>query len=149
LPEVDGNDDPTCLAGHSSMSSCVSLGQMVRRAFRNKGRELAVYAFDLLHLNGRDLTTCNPDRRRQLLERLLTRSKVPGYACRVRNLHLVDASDDGQKLLETAEKHKLEGIVSKRRNAPYRSGGCQDWVKVKTLAWCEANKERWRLFERG
>jgi bifunctional non-homologous end joining protein LigD len=25
----------------------------------------------------------------------------------------------------------LEGIVSKRRDAPYRSGRCPDWLKVK------------------
>ena len=79
--------------------------------------------------------------RRQLLERLLSRAKVP---C----LHLVDAFDDGQKLLEAAEKHNLEGVVSKRRDAPYRSGECHDWVKVKTVAWREANRERWRLFEK-
>jgi len=39
-------------------------------------------------------------------------------------------------------------VVSKRRDAPYRSGECRDWVKVKTTAWRKANRERWRLFER-
>jgi hypothetical protein len=24
---------------------------------------------------------------------------------------------------------------------------CRDWLKVKTQAWREANRERWRLFE--
>jgi ATP-dependent DNA ligase len=43
---------------------------------------------------------------------------------------------------------KLEGIVSKRRDAPYRSGKQRGWVKIKCATWCEANKERWRLFER-
>jgi ATP-dependent DNA ligase len=45
---------------------------------------------------------------------------------------------------------RLDGIVSKRRDAPYRSGkqcSCS-WVKVKCATWREANKERWRLFER-
>jgi ATP-dependent DNA ligase len=42
----------------------------------------------------------------------------------------------------------LEGIVSKRRDAPYRSGKQCGWVKVKCATWREANKERWRLFER-
>jgi ATP-dependent DNA ligase len=56
--------------------------------------------------------------------------------------------EDGAKLLDVAEEMKLEGIVSKRREAPYRSGECRDWVKVKTAAWREANRERWRLFER-
>ena len=39
----------------------------------------------------------------------------------------------------------LEGIVSKRRDAPYRSGPSRDWVKTKTEAWREANRERWRV----
>ena len=30
---------------------------------------------------------------------------------------------------------------------PIAPGECRDWRKVKTLAWREANRERWRLFE--
>jgi bifunctional non-homologous end joining protein LigD len=48
-----------------------------------------------------------------------------------------------------AEERDLEGIVSKRRDAPYRSGESRDWRKIKTVAWREANRERWRLFERA
>jgi ATP-dependent DNA ligase len=51
-------------------------------------------------------------------------------------------------VLQVAEKHGLEGVVSKRRDAPYRSGQCRGWRNVKTLAWREANRERWRLFEK-
>jgi len=80
--------------------------------------------------------------RRRWLKRLLSRAKV---SC----LHLVEAFEDGQELLEAAERHGLEGVVSKRRSAPYRSGECRDWRKVKTLAWREANRERWKLFDRG
>jgi ATP-dependent DNA ligase len=49
-------------------------------------------------------------------------------------------------LLRAAEARLLEAVVSKRRDAPYRSGECRDWRKIKTAAWREANKERWRLF---
>jgi ATP-dependent DNA ligase len=65
---------------------------------------------------------------RRRLARLVSRSEI---SC----LHLVEAFDDGAKL-------RLEGIVSKRRMAPYRSGACRDWRKVKTVAWREANRER-------
>jgi bifunctional non-homologous end joining protein LigD len=58
-----------------------------------------------------------------------------------------EAFDDGEALLRVAEKHGLEGVVSKRRDAPYRSGACRGWRKLKTTAWREANRERWRLFE--
>jgi ATP-dependent DNA ligase len=41
----------------------------------------------------------------------------------------------------------LEGVVSKRRDAPYRSGKRSDWIRVKCPAWRAANQQRWRLFE--
>jgi len=99
--------------------------------------ELAVYAFDVLHLDGEDLRRLPLVERRSRLERLLRRASMP---C----LHLVEAFDDGQALLEVAERHGLEGVVSKRRDAPYRSGECRDWRKIKTQAWREAKRERWR-----
>jgi bifunctional non-homologous end joining protein LigD len=56
--------------------------------------------------------------------------------------------DDGLKLLAEADRLGLEDIVSKRRDAPYRSGKQCDLVKVKCATWRDVNKERWRLFER-
>jgi ATP-dependent DNA ligase len=40
-----------------------------------------------------------------------------------------------------AEQRGLEGVVSKRRDAPYRSGECRDWRKIKTAAWRVANRD--------
>ena len=57
-----------------------------------------------------------------------------------------ESFEDGLALLRVAEERGLEGVVSKRRDAPYRSGECRDWRKVKTAAWREANPERWWLF---
>jgi bifunctional non-homologous end joining protein LigD len=37
-------------------------------------------------------------------------------------------------MFEHACKLGLEGIVSKRRDAPYRSGRCKNWLKVKNPA---------------
>jgi ATP-dependent DNA ligase len=56
---------------------------------------------------------------------------------------------DPLKLLATAEKMGLEGIVSKRRNACYRSGTVKNSVKVKSKSWRDANRDRWELFQRG
>jgi bifunctional non-homologous end joining protein LigD len=38
---------------------------------------------------------------------------------------------DGAKMFAAACKHGLEGIVSKKLNAPYRSGPSKSWIKVK------------------
>jgi bifunctional non-homologous end joining protein LigD len=104
--------------------------------------DLTVFAFDLLHRDGVDMRPLPLSQRKDQLTRLVRRSKVH---C----LQLIASFPDGAKLLATAERIGLEGIVSKRRTAPYRSGECRDWRKVKTVAWREANRERWRLFERG
>jgi hypothetical protein len=39
--------------------------------------------------------------------------------------------DDGAVIFRQACKLGLEGIVSKRMSAPYRSGPSRDWIKVK------------------
>lgn len=42
----------------------------------------------------------------------------------------------------------LEGVVSKRRDAPYRSGECRNWRKLKTAAWRPAAFVRSRVSSR-
>ena len=80
--------------------------------------------------------------RQACLRALLERFGCPAIS-------LSEPFEDGLALLRVAEQRGLEGIVSKRRDAPYRSGECRDWRKVKTQAWHEANRERWRLFEKA
>jgi bifunctional non-homologous end joining protein LigD len=112
------------------------------RAIAHRQHELAVFAFDLMHHDRRDLRPMPLIERRLKLAGLVLRSNVH---C----LHPVQAFDDGAKLLEAAARYGLEGIVSKRQVSAYRSGPSRDWVKTKTAAWRAANRERWRLFEKG
>lgn len=54
-------------------------------------------------------------------------------------LVLVDIHDDGRALFEAVAAHDLEGIVSKRRSSPYRSGRrSEDWHKTANRKTCEA-----------
>ena len=46
-------------------------------------------------------------------------------------------TEDGETVFRHACKMGLEGIISKRRNSPYRSGRSPDWLKMKNPA-CEA-----------
>jgi bifunctional non-homologous end joining protein LigD len=105
-------------------------------------RGLCVWAFDLLHHNGRDLRGLPLIERKARLEKLILATNANWL------LHYSESFDDGVELLKAADRLGLEGILSKRRDAPYRSGKQCDWVKVKCATWCEANKERWQLFER-
>jgi len=102
---------------------------------------LHLWAFDLLTFNGRDLRLQPLVKRRARLAALLGRFGCPAVS-------LSESFEDGLALLHVAEERGLEGVVSKRRDAPYRSGNCRDWRKVKTATWREATRERWRIFER-
>lgn len=86
------------------------------------------------------------DVRREPLEERRARLEVLLAGADQDLLRLSEAFDDPMKLLEAAVKLGLEGIVSKRREQPYRSGPNSGWVKVKTAAWREANRDRWEMF---
>jgi bifunctional non-homologous end joining protein LigD len=112
-----------------------------RLHFHRHNRGLCVWAFDLLYLNGRDLRDLPLSERKRQLEKLISKARADW-------LQLSETFDDGAKLLAEADRRGLEGIVSKRADAPYRSGKRSEWIKVKCQTWREANRERWRLFER-
>jgi bifunctional non-homologous end joining protein LigD len=59
-------------------------------------------------------------------------------------LQLSAVFDDGPALLRAAGEQGLEGIVSKYRTAPYRSGHTDAWLKVKMPGWTEANRRHFK-----
>jgi bifunctional non-homologous end joining protein LigD len=80
-------------------------------------------AFDLLELDGEDY------RGKPLLDRKKALKKVLGKA---RGLQYVDhLKGDGQAIFEHVCRMGLEGIVSKRVDAPYRAGPSKSWLKIK------------------
>ena len=97
--------------------------------------------FDLLMIDGKDVRREPLEDRRARLEHLLSGADAD-------LLRFSEAFDDAEKLLAAALELGLEGIVSKKRDQPYRSGKNVSWVKVKTAAWREANRDRWEMFER-
>jgi bifunctional non-homologous end joining protein LigD len=101
-----------------------------------------VWAFDLLYLNGKDLRPLPLTDRKERLDRLVT-NVSDTWLC------YAEAFTDGATLLKAADRMGLEGIVSKKPAMPYRSGPRCDWIKVKCSSWREANRERWRMFERA
>jgi len=93
-------------------------------------RDALVYMlFDLLHLDGQDLTGARLEDRKAALARLLgPRGEEPG-GLRYSD-HVVGS---GAEFFAEACRLGLEGVVSKRRDAPYRSTRGADWVKAKCV----------------
>ncbi|MGZ2453212.1 bifunctional non-homologous end joining protein LigD [Rhizobium ruizarguesonis] len=95
------------------------------RGGKKSSSDAIFMAFDLLYFDGHDLRNSELDMRRHLLEDL-----VPaGEQGNIRLSEEIEA--DGDQLLASACEHGLEGIIAKRRDAPYRSGRLGDWLKIK------------------
>jgi bifunctional non-homologous end joining protein LigD len=97
--------------------------------------------FDLLHLDGHDLTALPLSDRRRLLEQLLE----PGPSWRLSPLH-----DDGEALVAAADQRGLEGVVAKRLDSTYDPGRrTRTWLKVKTRRRQEMVVGGWLAGEGG
>ncbi len=74
--------------------------------------------------DGDDLRRLPLSQRKGKLQKLLRRS-ADGIQ------YVEHLEGDGDKVFEAACKLGLEGIVSKRLTAPYKSGPCKSWIKVR------------------
>ena len=84
---------------------------------------LAAFCFDLLELDGRDVTGLPLEERRELLSQVVT----PGPVVRISHTY-----HDGAALLAEAQRRGLEGVMVKRSGSPYRPGSrTRDWLKLK------------------
>jgi bifunctional non-homologous end joining protein LigD len=88
--------------------------------------EAMLYAFDLLEIDGEDLRPLPLSDRKRRLAKLVGNRRL-GI---VLSTH---TDEDGATIFQQACKMGLEGVVSKRLSAPYRSGPSRDWIKVKNL----------------
>jgi bifunctional non-homologous end joining protein LigD len=87
--------------------------------------KLSFFAFDLVYRDGWDLTAASLDDRKEVLAVLISRA---GQGPLRYSDHQVG---QGPAVLRHACRLGLEGIVSKRRDSPYRSGRQPSWRKVK------------------
>ena len=92
-----------------------------------KTEDLIFFAFDLLHADGQDLTELPLTDRKNRLKTLL-----PGDGERIR--YVEHFTSGGEAVLQSACRMSLEGVVSKKLDAPYRSGKSATWTKAKCRA---------------
>ncbi len=116
---IDGEAVVNDADGHSDFGALqVALSE-------GQGRIL-YYAFDLLALDGEDLRKHPLTERKERLKALLADEPERGplfFSDHVRG--------HGKETFDRACAMKLEGIVSKRADAPYRSERTKSWLKIK------------------
>jgi bifunctional non-homologous end joining protein LigD len=94
-------------------------------ALRRQPHSIIFYAFDLLHLDGKDL------RQQTLMERRASLKHLVGADDQSRIQFSDEFDGDGHSLFKACAEQGLEGIVSKHALAPYRSGRSKTWLKTK------------------
>ncbi len=93
-----------------------------------KSDALIFFAFDLLFEGDTDLRQDSLSARKANLQNLLEKTGSPQIR------YVEHLATGGDAILKSACKMSLEGIVSKRLNAPYQSGRTDSWLKSKCRA---------------
>jgi bifunctional non-homologous end joining protein LigD len=87
--------------------------------------EVQLYAFDMLAGDGDDMRSLPLSMRKANLARLLARRADGIFVAPF------EQGEIGPDLFRAACNMGLEGLVSKRRDRPYRAGRSPNWIKVK------------------
>lgn len=93
-------------------------------ALRGKG-QILYFVFDLLYVDGYDLTACSVVQRKAKLAEILRPSSFIKLSEHVEG--------EGKAFFHEIEKFHLEGMIAKRANSKYVQKRSTDWLKVKTI----------------
>jgi bifunctional non-homologous end joining protein LigD len=107
-------------------SGITSFNNLVADLKAGRQDRFRYFAFDLLYCEGFDLTKAALIDRKNLLQQIL--GDLPAGSAIRFSEHL---EVDGPTMLEHSCRFGLEGIVSKRKDQPYRSGRGDHWLKSK------------------
>lgn len=89
------------------------------------------YAFDILYLDGKNITNLPAIERKEILKKILPKSDTILYCDHV--------DTEGKALFREMKKLKLEGMIAKRKNSKYYIGKrTSDWLKIKNVQTQEA-----------
>jgi bifunctional non-homologous end joining protein LigD len=115
---IDGEVVALDQAGKPSFSA-------LQDALSRGSRDLTLFAFDLLSLDGEDLKRLPNLERKELL-----RTIIPAEGPILFAEHVIG---EGEKLFQAMCREGFEGIVSKRADAPYLGKRTQSWLKIKCI----------------
>jgi bifunctional non-homologous end joining protein LigD len=120
---ADGRPSFNALQNRAQLKTAKEIAEAQRMS------PVVLVCFDLLHFAGLNLRNAPyADRRRYLSQCLLPSAR----------LQLVHVSDDAEKLYAAAIESGFEGIVAKRKDAPYQAGKrSSSWLKIKATQSAE------------
>lgn len=109
-------------------SGRASFQRLQQAIHKNAGAGLVFHIFDVIYLEGFNLTRCPLRERKRVLAELFEKvdEKSP-----LRFSDHIEGS--GAQFFKEACKHGIEGIVSKRAESPYESTRSRNWLKIKCL----------------
>jgi len=119
-------DGELCVLDDEGRPSFQALQERLDR-FGRRGRStkaVTYVVFDVLYAGGRDIRDEPLEKRKAILESILT-GKGP-------ILYSKHVLGKGNALFEFAQEHGLEGVMAKRRDSIYQPRRSRDWLKIKT-----------------
>ena len=116
--------NPKGLPDFGQMQNRFGINDATRAEVLRKTIPVTYVAFDLLHLNGKDLVSKPLEERKATLRKVISEGPHLLYGDHVER--------EGKKFYNEASKRGFEGIIAKRRDSAYLPGIRADsWVKVK------------------
>ena len=98
--------------------------QKIQHYADNTDYPICYYVFDLLSLDGKDLTHLPLTDRKELLKALLPKNEVIKYSDHIR--------ENGISFFNAAVQNDLEGIMAKKADSEYYAGKrSNEWLKIK------------------
>ncbi|HVH64875.1 MAG TPA: non-homologous end-joining DNA ligase [Candidatus Acidoferrum sp.] len=92
---------------------------------RRTGIPVFYYVFDLVYVDGYDITAVGLIDRKNLLQRALEFRSAVRF--------MTHRNTEGEVLYREACQQGLEGLIAKRRDSPYVHGRSPDWLKFKCI----------------
>ncbi len=94
-----------------------------------KALPLVCFAFDILYLDGEDITGKTEVERRKLLEKIVSKNN---QTIRIAEQRIISTAKEIQEFFSKAISDGLEGLMIKKLDAPYKAGGRGfHWIKFK------------------
>ena len=92
---------------------------------------LKLFAFDLLYLDGKDITALSYKERRRKLEQIISK----GGLILVATERVLHSAEELRSMFEEQVSAGLEGVMVKKLDAPYKAGGRGfHWIKFKRMS---------------